>query len=47
MDVLPRYATGKDVEVVNAFGKGIEFYKATVEQLAREVPLAVNRAVGA
>jgi|SRR3989344_2061461 len=47
IDILPHYATGGNHEVVNAFGKGRDVYRATIEQLAREVPLAVNRAVGA
>ncbi len=47
IDTLPRYATGDDREVANAFGKPRGFYRATIEQLAREVPLAVDRAVGA
>lgn len=45
--VLPVYAIGEDREVVNAFGGKREDYFITVKQLAREVPLAVNKAVGA
>lgn len=47
IDVLSKYATGNpDAEVGNAFGKGKEVYRKSVEQMLKEVPLAVNRVIG-
>ncbi len=48
INVLSRYATGNpDAEVKNAFGLGKEVYKQRIEQLVREVPLAVDKIVKA
>jgi hypothetical protein len=34
-------------EVLNSFGQGSEAYKERFEQIVREVPLAIQRLVGA
>lgn len=48
VDVLSRYATGNpDAELKNTFGKGKEVYRKGVEQMLEEVPVAVNRIIGA
>lgn len=43
IDILTRFATGKDGEVTNAFGGDVNVYKTMVEQLLEEVPLAVDK----
>lgn len=48
VDVLSKYATGNpDAELKNTFGKGKEVYRKGVEQMLEEVPIAVNRVIGA
>ena len=47
VDVLSRVATGNSkAELPNAFGKGRDVYFAGIEQLIREVPLALKNIMG-